>query len=89
MAGIPAVIVPFIADQPFWGHQLYRLGCGPKPIHYKELTPPVLHYALLEADSERCRMNVKRISEEMKNEQAVEKAVGIIENISSPPSWTI
>jgi sterol 3beta-glucosyltransferase len=36
-AGKPTVIVPLIADQPFWGNVIYRLGVGPQPIPQKSL----------------------------------------------------
>lgn len=31
-AGIPSVIMPFIADQPWWTARLYRAGLGPKAL---------------------------------------------------------
>ncbi len=37
-AGVPAVIVPFIVDQPFWGMRVHALGVGPQPIPHKRLT---------------------------------------------------
>ena len=37
-AGIPTIIVPFFADQPFWGERVFRLGAGPKPIPRRQLT---------------------------------------------------
>ena len=29
-AGVPAVVTPFFADQPFWAQRVYDLGAGPK-----------------------------------------------------------
>lgn len=37
-AGVPAVIVPFVLDQPFWGARIKALGLGPEPILQKNLT---------------------------------------------------
>lgn len=37
-AGIPAIVVPFIGDQPFWGNVLHRSGLAPEPIPYRKLT---------------------------------------------------
>jgi len=31
-SGIPNIVVPFAADQPFWGARVHALGAGPKPI---------------------------------------------------------
>ncbi len=37
-AGVPSVIVPFFADQPFWGRRVAALGAGPAPVPIKKLT---------------------------------------------------
>jgi len=31
-AGVPSVVVPFIADQPFWAHRLAERGLGAPPV---------------------------------------------------------
>ncbi len=31
-AGRPTLVCPFFADQPFWGHRVEMLGCGPAPL---------------------------------------------------------
>jgi UDP:flavonoid glycosyltransferase YjiC (YdhE family) len=36
-AGVPAVIVPFIVDQTWWGKRVEALGVGPGPIPAKKL----------------------------------------------------
>lgn len=45
-AGRPALIVPFMADQPFWGRRLAELGVGVPPVRPKRLTPERLADAL-------------------------------------------
>jgi UDP:flavonoid glycosyltransferase YjiC (YdhE family) len=50
-AGVPAVIVPFFLDQPFWGQRLYELGVATKPIPRGKLTADKLAVAILEATS--------------------------------------
>jgi sterol 3beta-glucosyltransferase len=45
-AGIPALVVPFAADQPFWGSRVDELGCGPAPVPRKSLTAELLAGAL-------------------------------------------
>ena len=37
-AGVPTVVIPFTADQSFWGQQVHDLGVGPKPIPRRKLT---------------------------------------------------
>ncbi|MBI1258008.1 MAG: hypothetical protein GC204_11090 [Chloroflexi bacterium] len=45
-AGKPALIVPFMADQPFWGQRLAELGVGLPAIRPKQITPARLAAAL-------------------------------------------
>lgn len=45
-AGVPAIVVPFAMDQPFWGSRVEALGVGPKPIPRKRLTATRLADAL-------------------------------------------
>ncbi|GAA4932486.1 glycosyltransferase [Streptomyces coeruleoprunus] len=35
-AGVPALPVPVMADQPFWASRLYRLGVAPRPLPFQE-----------------------------------------------------
>jgi len=45
-AGVPAVVVPFTSDQPFWGRRVHELGVGPKPVPHDRLTTQRLVAAL-------------------------------------------
>ncbi|MBN1963772.1 MAG: glycosyltransferase family 1 protein [Anaerolineae bacterium] len=45
-AGVPGVVVPFYADQPFWGWVVERLGVGPSPIPRQRLTAEALAHAI-------------------------------------------
>lgn len=45
-AGIPAIVIPFGADQPFWGGRVSALGAGPTPIPRRQLTSERLAAAL-------------------------------------------
>jgi sterol 3beta-glucosyltransferase len=45
-AGVPQIIIPFTADQPFWGMRAEALGCGVKPIPRKRLSRKLLADAL-------------------------------------------
>jgi sterol 3beta-glucosyltransferase len=45
-AGVPAVVVPFGVDQPFWGSRVATLGVGPRPIPRRKLTAERLADAL-------------------------------------------
>lgn len=45
-AGLPTVIVPHFADQPFWGRRVHALGVGPEPIPRHKLTVEKLARAI-------------------------------------------
>ncbi|WP_397469248.1 glycosyltransferase [Pseudonocardia charpentierae] len=45
-AGVPAVPVPVLVDQPFWADRLHRLGVAPRPLPLHELTADTLSDAL-------------------------------------------
>jgi len=48
-AGVPAVGVPMIGDQPFWAARLAALGTGPRPIPYRRLSAGALAAAITDA----------------------------------------
>ncbi|MFJ8650174.1 glycosyltransferase [Streptomyces sp. NPDC093546] len=41
-AGVPAVPVPVMADQPFWASRLHELGVAPRPVPFQDLTAEAL-----------------------------------------------
>jgi sterol 3beta-glucosyltransferase len=38
-AGVPSVVLPFFADQPFWGRRVHRLRAGPRPVPAHRASP--------------------------------------------------
>jgi len=79
-AGVPSIITPFFADQPFWGQCVYQLGVGPKPIARRRLTVDNLTQALDRAVSDvEMRKKAASLGERIRNENGVAKAVTIIE----------
>ncbi|MBO1413980.1 glycosyltransferase [Streptomyces sp. FH025] len=54
-AGVPAVPVPVMADQPFWAARLHRLGVAPEPVPFADLTPERLATAITAALAEPVR----------------------------------
>jgi sterol 3beta-glucosyltransferase len=45
-AGVPAVPVPVLVDQPFWADRLHRIGVAPQPLPLHEVTADTLSDAL-------------------------------------------
>jgi sterol 3beta-glucosyltransferase len=78
-AGVPAVAVPFFADQLFWARRLHELGVAPKPIPRKKLTSENLAQAIGEAINSR---EIKRSSEELGNKIRAEDGVGVAVEIA-------
>lgn len=77
-AGTVSVVVPFVADQPFWGRLLHRAGLGPAPIRQQRLTVGRLSRALDVAGS--CRSAAQRVGAELRREDGAATAVDLLES---------
>jgi len=78
-AGVPSIIVPILADQPFWGQRVYDLGVGTQPISRGKLTAEKLASAIIEATSSRdMQENAKILGEKISVEDGVGEAVKAI-----------
>ncbi|MEV0022876.1 glycosyltransferase [Streptomyces atroolivaceus] len=51
-AGVPALPVPVMYDQPFWASRLHQLGVAPRPLPFEDLTAETLGAALTACLSE-------------------------------------
>ncbi len=78
-AGIPNVVVPFTADQPFWGKRVQAIGAGPKPILVKRLSTEKLVQAMAEAENEAICKRAQAIGQRIRSEDGVGQAVALIE----------
>ncbi len=80
---IPAVILPFFGDQPFWSHHYASLGVIPPPIPIKSVTVDRLVHAIEQAIGDtQMRERMKALSERVREEKGVERAVEVITNIN-------
>jgi sterol 3beta-glucosyltransferase len=79
-AGLPNVVVPFMADQPFWGRRVHAIGAGPKPILVKNLSVEGLTQAIAEAESDVLRKRAQAIGQKIRGEDGVTNAVHMIES---------
>jgi sterol 3beta-glucosyltransferase len=77
-AGIPDVVVPFTADQPFWGKRVHVIGAGPKPIPVNELSVTNLTYAIAEAEDTMLRERVQILGQSIRSENGVQYAARLI-----------
>lgn len=78
-AGIPNIVVPFTADQPFWGRRVYAVGAGPKPILVRKLSVENLMQVVVEADGDSVRKRAQEIGQRIRSEDGVRRAVDLIE----------
>lgn len=83
-AGVPNVVVPFTADQAFWGARVRELGVGPQPIPAKRLTVERLTNALGEALADgSMRRRAEALGRKIQSEDGVARAVARIEALGS------
>jgi sterol 3beta-glucosyltransferase len=75
-AGIPHVVVPFLADQPFWGRQLHGIGLAAVPIPQKKLTTERLTAAV--GDALGCRSEAERVGREIRKEHGLQAALSVL-----------
>jgi sterol 3beta-glucosyltransferase len=78
-AGVPNIIVPFAADQPFWGQQVAKLGVGPAPIAAKRLSVANLSAAIRAALGDAMRQRAADIGRRVQMEDGVGQAIALIE----------
>jgi sterol 3beta-glucosyltransferase len=78
-AGLPSVVVPVFADQPFWGQRVFKLGAGPRPIPAKRLTEGALASAIRATTSKEMRRRAAALGEQIRGEDGVARAVEAID----------
>ncbi len=79
-AGVPQVVCPFVADQPFWGQRMHRLGVAPEPIAQRRLTVPALAAAIRRAVGDPAMIDAAhRLGEQVCAENGVAVAVDLLE----------
>ncbi len=81
-AGKPLAVVPTYGDHKFWGNRVYNLGVGAQPL----LTPIQNDELIIKTadelmNNESLSKNAIALSEKIKKENGVEKAVEIIEEV--------
>jgi sterol 3beta-glucosyltransferase len=80
-AGRPTLIVPHLADQPFWGRRVHELGVGAPPIPRQRLTERTLARSLdLLVPSPGFAANAAVLGAAIRDEQGVSNAVTWIES---------
>ena len=79
-AGTVSVVVPFIADQPFWGALLHRRGLGPAPIPQRRLSAARVTAAFAAASDS--VPAVESVAERMSQEDGAATALRLLERLA-------
>lgn len=81
-AGIPAIVIPFFGDQPFWGQRLATLGVASAPIPRKKLTANRLAAAIYRVlNDQDMRRRAAALGAKIRAEDGVTKAVAIVQKL--------
>jgi sterol 3beta-glucosyltransferase len=79
-AGVPSVIIPWGADQPFWAARLFDLGVAGAPIPRRLLSEQTLAAALGRVLTDRpLRQRAAQLGHEVRAETGVRSAVRLVE----------
>jgi len=82
-AGVPSVVIPFMADQPYWAGRLQGLGVAPPPIAHAGLTIPALAVALRITLGDRAmRARARELGDRIGAEDGLGAAVARIEALT-------
>jgi sterol 3beta-glucosyltransferase len=74
-AGVPSVVLPFAADQFFWGAQLRRRGMAPAAATGPKVTAVILSRAIDAAQTAEMRERASVVGTTMRTEDGLAKAV--------------
>jgi sterol 3beta-glucosyltransferase len=86
-AGIPALVIPHIVDQFYWGQKVFELGVGPRPIARGKLDTLQLVSALKElVGNPEFKKSASILGKQIRSEDGLGKAVGLIEQTFWPPA---
>lgn len=79
LAGLPQVVVPFVADQFFWASRLKHLGLSPTHLDRKTMTAADLALAIGLADTESVRFTARRLGGLIRAEDGAANAIDALE----------
>lgn len=78
-SGVPSTVVPFTADQPFWGKRTHELGAGPAPVPFSKLTVENLAHAIqIMSEDTEMQQRAANLRDRMAAENGVTRAVEVV-----------
>ncbi|MFD8703399.1 glycosyltransferase [Kitasatospora sp. NPDC059648] len=84
-AGVPAVPVPVMIDQPFWAARLHRLGVAPETVPFAELTAGRLASAITAALAEPVRRRAAEVAGLVAGEDGAGAVLAHIDRLGEVP----
>lgn len=79
-AGIPALVIPHLVDQFYWGERVHELGAGPRPIRRANLEKTALVESLgYLVQNTSVRGVASKLGEQIRAERGVDTGVRLIE----------
>lgn len=86
-AGKPSILVPFLFDQFFWGEHVARLGVGPDPLPFKELSAERLAGTIRQAVTDReMQHRAAALGERIRAEDGIHTAIELIIRYGAAPA---
>lgn len=77
-AGVPSWVIPFTADQPFWGRRTHQLGVGPAPAPVAHVDQHALAVALSHFSAPATQRRAAQVGAALRAEQGLAAAVGVV-----------
>lgn len=78
-AGVPQLVLPMVADQPFWARHLYQRGVAGPPLSRKRFDRPTLQRAIAVATDAATVARARALGQAMAAEDGVATAVTTLE----------
>lgn len=79
-AGIPQIVVSFMADQPFWGSRVHALGVAPKPMRVSQLATEKMVSAMIQVDLKAALERAQATGQSIRGEDGIGVAIALIES---------
>ncbi len=85
-AGVPQLVIPFFADQPFWGYRTAKLGVSPAAVSRPTLTVERLADLINQAvNDEGLQAQATKVGRQIRQDNGVARAVQLVGDIFGQP----